>query len=237
MKRTLALALLCALALALPCCEQAAAQVSELTAQPISLSDTQMTEQGAAVPNVYAALSQFGVDMLLGAREEVGEPALVSPLSVALALSMAANGAEGDTLAQFEAVLSGGAGLDALNAACQALTRLYEGLGGSTECSIANSLWVDPEGQCARTHYRVIRAAGERALVELELDTGRTHQIRVHLAHMGCPLTGDFLYGQEAPGAISRPALHSARLSLTHPVTGERLDFSCPLPMDMERLL
>ena len=147
MKRTLALALLCALALALPGCGQAAAQVNELTAQPIPLSDTQMTEQGAAVPNVYAALSQFGVDMLLGAREEAGEPALVSPLSAALALSMAANGSDGDTLAQFEAVLSGGAGLDALNAACQALTRLYEGLGGSTQCSIANSLWVDPEGQ------------------------------------------------------------------------------------------
>ena len=96
---------------------------------------------------------------------------------------------------------------------------------------------VDPEGQSARTHYRVIRAAGERALVELELDTGRTHQIRVHLAHMGCPLTGDFLYGREAPGAISRPALHSARLSLTHPVTGERLEFTCPLPGDMKTLL
>ena len=96
---------------------------------------------------------------------------------------------------------------------------------------------VDPEGQSARTHYRVIRAAGGRALVELELDTGRTHQIRVHLAHMGCPLTGDFLYGQEAPEAISRPALHSARLSLTHPVTGERLEFTCPLPGDMKTLL
>ena len=96
---------------------------------------------------------------------------------------------------------------------------------------------ADPAGQRAVTRYRTLDAGRGRALVELELDTGRTHQIRVHLAHMGCPLTGDFLYGQEAPGVIGRPALHSARLSLTHPVTGERLDFSCPLPMDMERLL
>ena len=96
---------------------------------------------------------------------------------------------------------------------------------------------VDPDGQRAVTRYRVLRADRGRALVELELDTGRTHQIRVHMAHIGHPLTGDFLYGREDPGLISRPALHSAWLSLTHPVTGERLDFSCPLPMDMERLL
>ena len=78
--------------------------------------------------------------------DQTGEPALVSPLSAALALSMAANGAGGNTLEQFEAVLSGGAGLDMLNALCQELTAAYEDLGGSTECSIANSLWVDPEG-------------------------------------------------------------------------------------------
>ena len=125
-------------------------------------------------------------------------------------------------------------------AVCDGLPRPPEGVIDAPIGRVPGSLMarrVDPEGQSARTHYRVIRAAGERALVELELDTGRTHQIRVHLAHMGCPLTGDFLYGREAPDAIGRPALHSAWLSLTHPVTGERLDFSCPLPMDMERLL
>ena len=96
---------------------------------------------------------------------------------------------------------------------------------------------VDPEGQSARTHYRVIRAAGERALVELELDTGRTHQIRVHMAHIGHPLTGDFLYGTEAHSLISRPALHSAKLSLLHPVTGEPMAWEQPLPEDMKRLI
>jgi len=92
---------------------------------------------------------------------------------------------------------------------------------------------VRPDGRPARTRYKVLGLHGPRALVELELDTGRTHQIRVHMAHMGCPLTGDFLYGTEDTSLIRRPALHSAALELSHPVTGERLTFSCPLPEDM----
>ena len=71
----------------------------------------------------------------------------------------------------------------------------------------------------------------------MELDTGRTHQIRVHMAHLGCPLTGDFLYGMEQPDKISRPALHSYHLSFTHPITGEPLAFTQPLPQDMAKLL
>ncbi len=96
---------------------------------------------------------------------------------------------------------------------------------------------VRADGKAARTHYRVLRTSGARSLVELELETGRTHQIRVHMAHIGCPLTGDFLYGTEDRDLIGRPALHSARLELTHPVTGERLALSLPLPEDMARLL
>ena len=96
---------------------------------------------------------------------------------------------------------------------------------------------VRADGKAARTHYRVLRTSGARSLVELELETGRTHQIRVHMAHIGCPLTGDFLYGTEDHDLISRPALHSSRLELTHPVTGERLALSLPLPEDMARLL
>jgi 23S rRNA pseudouridine1911/1915/1917 synthase len=56
------------------------------------------------------------------------------------------------------------------------------------------------------------------------------------MAHIGCPLTGDFLYGTETPELIARPALHSARLELRHPVTGEKLSFSAPLPQDMAAL-
>ena len=82
-----------------------------------------------------------------------------------------------------------------------------------------------------------LKGADLRALVELELDTGRTHQIRVHMAHIGHPLTGDFLYGTEDHSLISRPALHSARLSLRHPVTGEPMAWEQPLPEDMARLV
>lgn len=96
---------------------------------------------------------------------------------------------------------------------------------------------VRPDGQPARTHYQVLRAWGPRFLVELELETGRTHQIRVHMAHIGCPLTGDFLYGAENRALISRPALHSARLELAHPITGERLSFTAPLPADMAAMI
>lgn len=96
---------------------------------------------------------------------------------------------------------------------------------------------VRPEGRPARTHYKVLRTCGPRSLVELELETGRTHQIRVHMAHIGCSLTGDFLYGRSNQALIARPALHSARLELTHPITGERLLFSIPLPADMATLI
>lgn len=96
---------------------------------------------------------------------------------------------------------------------------------------------VCPDGKFARTRYKVLATDGGRALVELELDTGRTHQIRVHMAYIGHPLTGDFLYGQENRELIGRPALHSARLELCHPVNGERLTFTAPLPQDMEKLL
>ena len=96
---------------------------------------------------------------------------------------------------------------------------------------------VDPAGQRAVTAYRTLKAANGRALVELELDTGRTHQIRVHMAHIGCPLTGDFLYGTEDRTLISRPALHSARLILRHPVTEAVMAWESPLPPDMAALI
>ena len=95
---------------------------------------------------------------------------------------------------------------------------------------------VRPDGKPARTRYRVVQPWGGRSLVELRLETGRTHQIRVHMAHIGHPLTGDFLYGTEDRELIGRPALHSGHLSFLHPITKERLQFSVPLPEDMARL-
>ena len=96
---------------------------------------------------------------------------------------------------------------------------------------------VRPDGKEARTHYRVLSTHSGRSLLRLELDTGRTHQIRVHMAYLGHPLTGDFLYGTEDKSLISRTALHSAQLTLRHPVTGVLLHFDAPLPPDMEALL
>lgn len=96
---------------------------------------------------------------------------------------------------------------------------------------------VRPDGKAARTHYEVLKSSRDRALVRLTLETGRTHQIRVHMAHIGHPLTGDFLYGTEAPALIHRPALHSCQISFLHPITGKHLDFTQPLPEDMAQLL
>jgi 23S rRNA pseudouridine1911/1915/1917 synthase len=95
---------------------------------------------------------------------------------------------------------------------------------------------VREDGDTAVTHYETLSNQGERSLLRLELETGRTHQIRVHLAHLGHPLVGDFLYGTES-AEISRPALHSAELSLVHPVTGEVMRWTAPLPEDMTALL
>ena len=96
---------------------------------------------------------------------------------------------------------------------------------------------VRPDGQRAVTRYRTLRTGDGRALLRLELETGRTHQIRVHLAHVGHPLTGDFLYGTEDPSLIPRPALHAAELSFTHPITGASMTFAAPLPQDMAALV
>ena len=96
---------------------------------------------------------------------------------------------------------------------------------------------VRPDGQSARTHYKLLSTHGGRALVELELETGRTHQIRVHMAHIGHPLTGDFLYGTEDKTLIPRPALHSWQVEIAHPITGESLQLTAPLPEDMQALL
>ena len=83
---------------------------------------------------------------------------------------------------------------------------------------------VSPEGKPSRTKYRVLEEKDGRALVLLELETGRTHQIRVHLSTIGCPVVGDFLYGTERPEEFpGRFALHSAVLEAVHPVTGEQI--------------
>ncbi len=87
-------------------------------------------------------------------------------------------------------------------------------------------------GRAARTDYRVLQQYANAALVEFTLHTGRTHQIRVHAAHIGHPIVGDATYGR-AKSEIERPLLHAYKLGFTHPRTGERLEFESPLPEDM----
>ncbi len=96
---------------------------------------------------------------------------------------------------------------------------------------------VTPSGQTARSAYRTLERCGDFSLVELTPYTGRTHQLRVHMAAIGHPLAGDWLYGTEDRNLIPRPALHAAFLSVHHPVTGELIERSAPLPADMKRLL
>ena len=96
---------------------------------------------------------------------------------------------------------------------------------------------IDPEGLPSRTEYEVLSVSHGRALLRLRPITGRTHQLRLHMAAMGHPLTGDWLYGTEDRALITRPALHSYHLRMLHPVTGAVIDATAPLPEDIQRLL
>ncbi|MBI2882189.1 MAG: RluA family pseudouridine synthase [Candidatus Tectomicrobia bacterium] len=98
---------------------------------------------------------------------------------------------------------------------------------------------VVEKGRPAVTRFRVVERFGKRALLEVRLETGRTHQIRVHLAHRGSPVIGDPVYGVRHKGdpPIGRQALHAHRLCFDHPVTGERLRFEAPPPEDVQRAL
>lgn len=98
---------------------------------------------------------------------------------------------------------------------------------------------VSPSGRPAVTLYDVREAASRAAVLDVRLQTGRTHQVRVHLAAVGHPVTGDTAYGASAALAaalgLDRPALHAGRLGFTHPVTGARVDVEEPLPADLAR--
>jgi 23S rRNA pseudouridine1911/1915/1917 synthase len=92
-------------------------------------------------------------------------------------------------------------------------------------------------GKPARTHYEVVERFGNATLLTCRLETGRTHQIRVHLASIGHPLVGDPAYGRKAAIPFRRQALHAVRLGLVHPATGARCDWTSPLPADFAELL
>jgi 23S rRNA pseudouridine1911/1915/1917 synthase len=109
---------------------------------------------------------------------------------------------------------------------------------------------VRPDGREAITHYRIERRFPAHTLLRVRLETGRTHQIRVHLAHIGFPIVGDPVYGgrkrfpagaspalRAALAAFPRQALHAARLAFEHPLTGTPREFEAPLPDDFAVLL
>lgn len=94
---------------------------------------------------------------------------------------------------------------------------------------------VSKEGQRAITHYKVLKRLRGASLIELRLDTGRTHQIRVHMSYIGHPLVGDYLYNERYYDKENvRPLLHSKSLSFLHPITGEDLYLECELPKDFK---
>ena len=125
--------------------------------------------------------------------------------------------------------------------------------GGSIDAPIGRSaklrtrMAVRAGGRSARTHYRIERRFTAQTLLRVQLETGRTHQIRVHLAHVGFPIVGDLSYGrrrtvglpavQGALQGFQRQALHAQRLQLRHPRTGDPLSFEAPLPADFAALL
>ena len=96
---------------------------------------------------------------------------------------------------------------------------------------------VMEEGKDATTIVKVLEAFDDYSLLELTIMTGRTHQIRVHLSHIGHPIIGDALYEGEAPGLIERQALHAYHIEFIHPMTEERLTIEAPYPDDMLKAL
>ena len=91
-------------------------------------------------------------------------------------------------------------------------------------------------GEDAVTHYKVVKEANGHSLVSLRLETGRTHQIRLHMKYLGYPLIGDYLYNPDME-YMTRQALHSHHMEFTHPITGEHMSFTAPLPEDMARVM
>lgn len=107
---------------------------------------------------------------------------------------------------------------------------------GRTEGSIIRRC-VRVDGLSSLTEYETLQVNDRFTLLRLRPQTGRTHQLRVHMAYLGHPLAGDWLYGTEDKTLIARPALHSYELWFTQPVTGQELHFTAPIPQDMQRLM
>ena len=95
---------------------------------------------------------------------------------------------------------------------------------------------VSERGQRAITHYETVAKFDDYSMLKINIETGRTHQIRVHLSYKGNPILGDTLYGNESE-MISRQALHAYRLFFIHPITKKQTEIIAPLPDDMKKLI
>ena len=93
------------------------------------------------------------------------------------------------------------------------------------------------QGRPAKTEYKVLRSSGEISLVECILHSGRTHQIRVHLHHLGHPVLGDKLYGGKRAGNYPRQMLHAWKLTFCHPKSGGDMTFEAPIPPDFDAVV
>ena len=92
-------------------------------------------------------------------------------------------------------------------------------------------------GQNAITHYKVLKEFDTYSLIECNIETGRTHQIRVHFAHIGTSILGDTLYGNKKTSLINRQALHSYKINFIHPVTKKKICLTAPIPKDISTLI
>ena len=91
-------------------------------------------------------------------------------------------------------------------------------------------------GEEAITHYKLVKKENGHSLVSLQLETGRTHQIRIHMKYLGYPLIGDYLYNPDMEH-ITRQTLHSYHMEFPHPITGQKMTFTAPLPPDMSAII
>ena len=110
-------------------------------------------------------------------------------------------------------------------------------VGGDRHPTDRKRMAVVEGGRASQTRYAVLERFPDASLVEARPVTGRTHQIRVHMAHLGCPLLGDALYGRGRPAPLDRHFLHAATLAFRQPSTGETIEVTSPLPPDLQAAL
>jgi 23S rRNA pseudouridine1911/1915/1917 synthase len=195
---------------------------------------------GVKRPGIVHRLDKETSGLLVAAKSDVAHRGLAD--------QFAAHGKDGRLIRAYLALVWGRPG--------RKMGTIATSLGRSTSDRVKRAVVPEGRGDArhAVTRYKVEAISsledGIAALVECTLETGRTHQIRVHMAHIGHPLVGDNVYGAgfrtkaerlEAPAAavvraFERQALHAHRLGFVHPVTGETLDFRSPLPGDMREL-